>query len=53
MPNATCAPSPVHDKQLKELHLQLSLSARERLREQSAQAGPAATADHLLSLDAG
>jgi aspartyl-tRNA synthetase len=30
------APSPVSDGQLKELHLQLSLSARERLREEGA-----------------
>ena len=43
------APSPVDDKQLKELHLQLSLAARERLREDQARAGPAATADHLVS----
>jgi aspartyl-tRNA synthetase len=47
------APSPVDDKQLKELHLQLSLAARERLREERAHAGPAATADHLVSPHAG
>ena len=36
------APSRVSEKQLKELHLQLSLSARERLREEGerAQATP-------------
>jgi aspartyl-tRNA synthetase len=46
------APSPVDDKQLKELHLQLSLAARERLREE--RAGPAAAAaDHLVSPHAG
>jgi aspartyl-tRNA synthetase len=47
------APSPVDEKQLKELHLQLSLAARERLREEHARAGPAATADHLVSPHAG
>jgi aspartyl-tRNA synthetase len=47
------APSPVDDKQLKELHLQLSLAARERLREEREHAGPAATADHLVSPHAG
>jgi aspartyl-tRNA synthetase len=47
------APSPVDDKQLKELNLQLSLAARERLREEHARAGPAATADHLVSPHAG
>jgi aspartyl-tRNA synthetase len=47
------APSPVEDKQLKELHLQLSLAARERLREEREHAGPAATADHLVSPHAG
>ena len=36
------APSPVDDKQLKELNLQLSLAARERLREEREQ--PAASA---------
>jgi aspartyl-tRNA synthetase len=41
------APSPVDEKQLKELHLQLSLAAREKLRE------PPATADHLVSPHAG
>ena len=45
------APSPVDDKQLKELHLQLSLAARERLREE--HAGPPAPADHLVSPHAG
>jgi aspartyl-tRNA synthetase len=43
------APSPVDEKQLKELHLQLSLAARERLREEHARAGPAATVDHLVA----
>jgi aspartyl-tRNA synthetase len=47
------APSPVHDKQLKELHLQLSLAARERLREEHARAGPAAAVDHLVAPHAG
>ena len=48
------APSPVDEQQLKELHLQLSLAARERLREEHARAGPAAaTADHLVSPHAG
>ena len=47
------APSPVDDRQLKELHLQLSLAARERLREEREHAGPAATADHLVSPHAG
>ena len=47
------APSPVDDEQLKELHLQLSLAARERLREEREHAGPAATADHLVSPHAG
>ena len=47
------APSPVDDKQLKELHLQLSLAARERLREEREHPGPAATADHLVSPHAG
>jgi aspartyl-tRNA synthetase len=28
------APSPVSEKQLRELHIQLSLAARERLREE-------------------
>jgi aspartyl-tRNA synthetase len=46
------APSPVDEKQLKELNLQLSLAARERLREAHARAGPAA-ADHLVSPHAG
>jgi aspartyl-tRNA synthetase len=45
------APSPVDDRQLKELNLQLSLAARERLREE--RAGPAVTADHLVSPHAG
>ena len=37
------APGPVGDKQLKELHLQLSLAARERLRDEAkAKAGRAA-----------
>jgi aspartyl-tRNA synthetase len=47
------APAPVDDKQLKELNLQLSLAARERLREAQEHAGPAATADHLVSPHAG
>jgi aspartyl-tRNA synthetase len=47
------APSPVDERQLKELHIQLSLAARERLREEHAAAGPAATADHLVSSHAG
>jgi aspartyl-tRNA synthetase len=47
------APSPVDDRQLKELHLQLSLAARERLREERERPGPAATADHLVSPHAG
>jgi aspartyl-tRNA synthetase len=47
------APSPVDEKQLKELHLQLSLAARERLREERERPGPAATADHLVSPHAG
>jgi aspartyl-tRNA synthetase len=33
------APGPVGDKQLKELHLQLSLVARERLRDEAKKAG--------------
>ncbi len=45
------APSPVDDRQLKELHLQLSLAAREKLREE--QAAPAGAADHLVSPHAG
>jgi aspartyl-tRNA synthetase len=44
------APSPVDDKQLNELNLQLSLAARERLREEHEQAAPA---DHLVSPHAG
>jgi len=47
------APSPVDERQLKELNLQLSLAARERLREEREQAGPAASADHLVSPHAG
>ncbi len=47
------APSPVDERQLKELNIQLSLAARERLREEQAAAGPAATADHLVSPHAG
>jgi aspartyl-tRNA synthetase len=47
------APSPVDDRQLKELNLQLSLAARERLRQAHEPAGPAATADHLVSPHAG
>ena len=47
------APSPVDDKQLKELHLQLTLAARERLRAEREHPGPAATADHLVSPHAG
>jgi aspartyl-tRNA synthetase len=48
------APSPVDEKQLKELNLQLSLAARERLRAERERAGPAAaTADHLVSPNAG
>ncbi len=45
------APSPVDEKQLKELHIQLSLAARERLREE--QAALAAPPDHLVSPHAG
>jgi hypothetical protein len=41
--------SPVDDSQLKELHLQRSLGARERRREERERSGPAATADHLVS----
>ncbi len=44
------APSPVDDRQLKELNLQLSLAAREQLREEHAAAAPA---DHLVSPHAG
>jgi aspartyl-tRNA synthetase len=47
------APSPVDEKQLKELHIQLALAARERLREERERPGPAATADHLVSPHAG
>jgi aspartyl-tRNA synthetase len=47
------APSPVDEKQLKELHIQLSLAARERLREERERAGPAAALDHLVSPHAG
>jgi hypothetical protein len=47
------APSPVDEKQLKELHIQLSLAARERLREERDRAGPAAALDHLVSPHAG
>jgi aspartyl-tRNA synthetase len=47
------APSPVDERQLKELHLQLSLAARERLRAEGERAGPAASADHLVSPHAG
>jgi aspartyl-tRNA synthetase len=47
------APSAVDDRQLKELHLQLSLAARERLREERERPGPAVTADHLVSPHAG
>jgi aspartyl-tRNA synthetase len=47
------APSPVDERQLKELHLQLSLAARERLREEGERAGPAVSADHLVSPHAG
>ena len=36
------APSPVDDRQLKDLHLQLSLAARERLRETRERHGEAA-----------
>ena len=36
------APGRVGDRQLKELHIQLSLAARERLREEAAAAVPAA-----------
>jgi aspartyl-tRNA synthetase len=39
------APSPVDEKQLKELNLQLSLAAREKLREEREGHGDAATAD--------
>jgi aspartyl-tRNA synthetase len=44
------APSAVDERQLKELHIQLSLAAREKLREEHA-ALPAA--DHLVSPHAG
>jgi aspartyl-tRNA synthetase len=44
------APSPVDDKQLKELHLHLSLAARERLREEHEQTP---STDHLVSPHAG
>jgi aspartyl-tRNA synthetase len=44
------APSPVDDRQLKELNLQLSLAAREKLREEHEQAAPT---DHLVSPHAG
>jgi hypothetical protein len=44
------APSPVDDKQLKELNLQLSLAAREELREEREQA---VSTDHLVSPHAG
>ncbi len=44
------APSPVDDKQLKELNLQLSLAAREKLREEREQA---VGTDHLVSPHAG
>ena len=44
------APSPVDDKQLKELNLQLSLAAREKLREEREQA---VSTDHLVSPHAG
>jgi aspartyl-tRNA synthetase len=44
------APSPVDERQLKELHLQLSLAAREQLR---AERAPAASTDHLVSPHAG
>jgi aspartyl-tRNA synthetase len=44
------APSPVDDRQLKELNLQLSLAAREKLREEHEQA---ASTDHLVSPHAG
>jgi aspartyl-tRNA synthetase len=39
------APSPVDEKQLKELNIQLSLAAREKLREEREGHGDAATAD--------
>jgi hypothetical protein len=42
------APSPVDDRQLKDLHIQLSLTARERLLEEREHLGPAAAADHLV-----
>jgi aspartyl-tRNA synthetase len=44
------APSPVDEKQLRELHLQLTPAAREKLREEHAAAAPA---DHLVSPHAG
>jgi aspartyl-tRNA synthetase len=44
------APSPVDEKQLRELHLQLTSAAREQLREEHAAAAPA---DHLVSPHAG
>jgi aspartyl-tRNA synthetase len=44
------APSPVDDRQLKELNLQLSLAAREQLREEREQA---VSTGHLVSPHAG
>jgi aspartyl-tRNA synthetase len=44
------APSPVDERQLKELNLQLSLAARDRLREEREHA---ASVDHLVSPHAG
>src|SRR5690606_19405780 len=45
------APSPVDEKQLKELHIQLPHAARDKLREEPGR--PAGTADHLVSPHAG
>ena len=47
------APSPVDEKQLKELHIQLSLAAREQLREEQEQSASPVTPDHLVSPHAG
>jgi aspartyl-tRNA synthetase len=47
------APSPVDERQLKELNLQLSLAAREKLREEREQADAVPSADHLVSPHAG
>ena len=47
------APSPVDEKQLKELHIQLSLAAREQLREEQERGASSVTPDHLVSPHAG